>query len=292
MVDYAGGAKGAAGGAATGAAIGSVVPGWGTAVGGVVGGVIGGLGGLFGGSSDPNAGAKAELQKKLQALADSYTGRQAPQIGQNNIAQGTRSDQVANQQGLISQLQAMANGTGPSAAAIQMREAMDRAAAAQTSAAAGAGGRGVNQGAAYLNAANNTAAIQAQGARDTATLRAQEQLNAVGQLGQNIQAARGADEAMGQFNAQQMNQANMANLQAQLQTLGLNDEGQYRALMGQLGMMPQGPDMGTSILAGGANVLPSLIQQSYARNQVGKVPPAQDYNIGQYEHPVTSPSEV
>jgi hypothetical protein len=257
MVDYGGGAKGAAGGAAVGTAI---LPGWGTAIGAGVGGLIG----LFGGGDGNNAQAEQQkaIQAKLQALADSYSGRAAPQLTQP-VNQAQAGQYSAQQAGLISQLQSMAAGGGPSAAAIQMREAMDRAAAAQTSAAAGAGGRGVNQGAAYLNAANNGAAIAAQGARDTSTLRAQEQLNAVGQLGQNLAVARGADDQMAQFNAGAQNTRDLANLQAQLQMLGLNDEGQLRALTAQLGgNVNTGPGIGTQILAGGAQLLPYLVQRS------------------------------
>jgi hypothetical protein len=283
-MNYSGGLKGAAGGAAAGAALGP----WGAAAGGVIGGAMG----LFSGGG--NDEAQRGIQEKLQALADSYKGRTAPQLGP--AAQGGYSDYRANQAGLISQLQGMAAGTGPSAAAIQMRDAMDRAIAAQTGSAAGAGGRGVNQGAAYLNAANNGAAIEAQGARDTATMRAQEQLNAVGQLGQNLNAGRQADEQMNQFNAGAQNQMNMANLQAQLQQLGLNDEGQLRALLGSMGANV-GPGLGTQILAGGANALPAILQRNLGMQQIAAKQgqqPQQDYSqqAPLYQQPITSPDQV
>src|SRR5690606_14489379 len=107
-------------------------------------------------------------------------------------------------------------------------EAMDRAAGAQASAAAGAAGRGVNAGAAFRQASNNMAAIQAQGARDTATMRAAEQINALGQLGQVTAQGRAADEGINQFNAASQNQVALANLQARLQQLGLNDQAQLQ----------------------------------------------------------------
>lgn len=252
MVDFGNGAKGAAGGAMAGSAFGP----WGTAIGGAVGGALG----LFGG--DGGAGDQQRYKQQLAELSKTYANRQAPQLGA--AGQAGPSNFRANQAGLISQLEAMARGEGPSAAAIQMREAMDRAAAAQTSAAATAGGRGVNQGAAYLNAANNGAAIMAQGARDTATLRAQEQANAVGQLGQTLGQARGQDDQMSQYNTSAQNQFSLANLQAKLQTMGLNDEAQIRALMGALGV-PVQPSTGDQLLAGGANALPSILQRQSAQ---------------------------
>lgn len=258
MVDtnWGGAAKGAAGGAAAGAAFGP----WGAAIGGIAGGALG----LFSGGGD--GGNTDAYRQQLDLLAQKYGAIGAPQAGPAQQAQ--QSQFRGNQAGLISQLESMARGEGPSAAAIQMREAMDRAAAAQTSAAAGAGGRGVNQGAAYLNAANNGAAIMAQGARDTATLRAQEQLNAVGQLGQTIGQARQGDEQMNQFNAGAANQTSMANLQAQLSALGLTSETQLRALTANLGSSPQQPSLGTQIMAGGATALPSLLQYNQGKDQM------------------------
>lgn len=228
------GAQGALGGAMAGSFAGPIGMG--------LGALIGGGLGLFGG------GGASDYQAQLQQLAAGYGKRTAPQIGP--AAQAGQSGFRQNQAGLISLLESMARGQGPSAAALQMRDAMDRASAAQSSAAAGAGGRGVNAGAAMRTAMNNTAAIQSQGARDTATLRAQEQLNATGMLGNVIGQARGADDAMSQFNAGQRNSVANSNLQAQLQMLGLNDESQLRALMAAMG--GAGPGLGASLLAGGA----------------------------------------
>ena len=270
-LNYTGAAQGAIGGAAAGSAFGP----WGAAI----GGGVGLLGGLFGGGGQEQ---NQKYKDQLAKLATQYGNRQAPQTGPANLAQA--SDFRNNQAGLIAQLQAMAAGQGPSAAAIQMREAMDRAAAAQTSAAAGAGGRGVNQGAAYLNAANNSAAITAQGARDTAVLRAQEQNNAIGQLGQVVGQARGADEGLSQFNANAQNQGNIANLQAQLQQLGLNDESQLRALLGAVGVNA-GPGLGAQILAGGASALPAILQMN-SQQRAPQAPPVSDGG------PITHPWQV
>lgn len=246
---YSQAGQGAIGGAMTGAALGSVVPGIGTGIGALAGGVLGGLGGWFGDQG------QSSYQDQLKALADKYGSTQAPQAGP--AAGAGYSGFRQNQAGLIAQLEAMARGQGPSAAAIQMREAMDRAAATQASVAAGAGGRGVNAGQANRVAANNVAAIQTQGARDTATMRAQEQLNAIQQLGGVINQGRAADEGVNMFNAGQTNDMAKANLMAQLQTMGITSEAQLRALLAAMGAA--GPGFGTQLLAGGAQAFPSML---------------------------------
>lgn len=235
--------QGIAGGALGGSAFGPL--------GAAIGGGLGGLGAAFG---DQGQGA---YQDTFKQLADKYGNRQAPQFV---AAQAGDSGFRQNQAGLISQLESMARGNGPSAAALQMREAMDRAAAAQASGAAGAGGRGVNAGAALRNATNNTAALQQNAARDTALARVQEQLGATGMLGQVLQGARGQDLGLSQFNAGQTNQMNMANLQALLQQLQLNQQGQLSALGAAAGAA--GPGTGTQLLAGGASALPAILQMA------------------------------
>lgn len=261
--DFNQGFQGAAGGAMAGSALGPL----GAGVGGVLGGLLGGFGG----------NPQDQYRKQLEALAKGYGNRTAPQAGPAQRADYSGFRQ--NQAGLISQLEAMARGEGPSAAAIQMREAMDRAAGTQASAAAGAGGRGVNAGAAFRTAANNTAAVQQQGARDTATMRAGEQLSAIQQLGGAINQGRAADEGINSFNAGQGNQMAIENLRAKLQQLGLNDEAQLKALMAAMGASPA--PMGTSIMAGGAQAFPSILQYRMAQKNGSGMPGGSGPNYSQ-----------
>lgn len=223
--------EGAAGGAMAGSAFGP----WGTAIGGLVGGAAG----YFG-----NQG-QGSYQDQLKQLADRYSKRPPPQM-ENSAFRG-------NQAALIAQLEAMARGEGPSAATMQMREAMDRAVAGEASAAAGAGGRGVNPGAAYRQASDQATAAMTQGARDTAILRAKEQMAVLGELNSAITAGRQADENVGH-----------ANLLSKLQTMGLNDEGQLKALLAV--MQAAGPSMGQRLLAGGASAMPGILQMMNAKN--------------------------
>lgn len=257
MANYTQGFSGGLGGAMQGAAMGSVIPGIGTGIGALAGGAVGLLGGLFGG------GGNDEYRKRLAAMEQEFANREAPQAG--SAERGQYSNFRGNQAALISQLEALSRGQGPSLAALQMREAMDRAAGAQAGLAAGAAGRGVGQGAALRNAANTTAAIQSQGARDTGMMRANEQLGALNQLGITIHSARGADESMNRFNASQGNQFALANLDAQLRAMGMNDAARLQAL--QSAMQGGGPGLGTQILAGGANAFGGIMGQMAAGRQ-------------------------
>ncbi len=250
MGDWGQAGQGAAGGAMAGAAFGP----WGAAI----GGVIGGAAGYFGGS-DP----REQYAAQLKQLAAGYQGRQAPQAGPANLA--GQSQLVGNRGALIAQLEAMARGEGPSAARLQMQEGMDRAVAAQSSAAAGAGGRGVNAGAALRNASNQSNIAMTQGNRDMGVIRAQEQANAVGQLGQNINSGINSDNQLNQWNAGAQNSNQEFNAQMAMQQLGLNDNSQLNALRMAMGQSPV--PMGAAILAGGAQAMPALQQMRQANQQ-------------------------
>lgn len=252
MPDWGQGLQGAGGGALAGGGIGGLP-------GALVGGGLGFLGGLFGG------GGSDEYRKRLMEMEKMWANRPAPQAGASATA--SNSDFRGNQAALIAQLEALSRGQGPSLAALQMREAMDRAASGQNAMAAGATRRGVSAGAALHNASNQAAGIQSQGARDTAMARVGEQLGALQQLGLTVQGARGLDETNSRFNAAQANQTALANLDAQLRAMGMNDQARLQALQAAMG--GAGPGMGTQILAGGASMFPYLSGQRAAGQQGG-----------------------
>lgn len=256
-MDWANGGKGAAGGALAGASLGGP---WGAAI----GGALGGLGGLFGGSGMSDA--EKQNQARLQALYDQIGGgREAPQ---GTAAQSGYSGFRTNQGQLINRLEALASGQGPSLASQQFREATDRNQAGQ--AAVANSGRGGPL--ASLTAANNMALLGSQAAQGAASSRIAEQQMALGQLGQNISAGRGADESTNQFNAGQQNQMTIQNMDARLRQMGMDDATRLSILQ-QLGgtatAASQRPTLGDQILAGGAGMY-SMGASNYGANKAGQ----------------------
>lgn len=257
--------QGAAGGAMAGAAIGSIIPGIGTAIGAVGGGLLGGLAGLFG-----NQGA-ADYQTQLQQLAQQYAMRNPPQAGQSQFR--------GQQQTLINQLENLAQGKGPSVAAQQMQVGQSNAAAQEASAAAGAGGRGVNAGAALRQAMNTNAATNQSIVGQTGIARAAEETGAYQELGNTVNQAVQSD-----------NQLNESNVQAYLSSIGLNQQGQ----MGALGMAmgSAGAGTGGAIMAGGASMMPLLGQYLKAQGVGGVAPGAAMGGAATGGGPITSPFQA
>lgn len=238
--DYGQGAKGAAGGALAGSMI---APGIGTAIGG-------GLG-LLAGFMPSSTGDEDKNKQMLMDFYGQAGGRAAPQAGPAD--QSAYSGFRANQSGLISRLEAMANGQGPSLARQMFEQATDRNVRSQQAIAASGRGGPLSQ----LTAANNTAMLGANAAQGGAIARTNEQMQAIGQLGGVIAQGRSADEGNNQFNAQQNNQLAIQNLDARLRTMGMNDQARLQ-ILSQLGGNAQAqasrPGLGDQMLAGGAGL--------------------------------------
>lgn len=253
---------GALKGAASGAAIGAVAGPWGAAIGAGIGGLIGAFSGDEG---DGSGDTKADYRKQLAAFANRIGGTQTPQIRRPAFAaqSGFRYDQRQ----LIDQLRDRSKGIGPSAAEIQMRASLDRAAQAQQGIAASATARGVSAGAAQRQASNQVAALQAQGARDASLLRAQEQANYLQQYAGAVQGARGQDEEQTRFNAAAANDIAKANVDARLRQLGITSQAQLQAL---IAAMTQGGGSTTdAIMAGAATAAPALAEYYKNKNAAG-----------------------
>lgn len=235
MANWGEGAKGATGGALAGGALGGPP-------GAIIGGIAGGAMGLFGGDN-----GQADYQKRLEEYYASMANRQAPQAGP--AAQGQYSGFRDNQSQMISRLDAMSRGQGPSLAKQQFAQATDRNIGAQQ--AMGATGRGGAMGA--FNAANNMGMLGTQAAQGSALARTNEQTQAYQQLGMSLYGARNADEDMNKFNAGQQNQTALANLDARLKAMGMDDAARL-ALLQQMGGQANQPTMGDQIMAGGAGM--------------------------------------
>src|SRR5574338_40006 len=234
------GLKGAAGGALTGAGLG------GGPIGAIVGGGIGLLGGLFGG------GESEQDAQRSKMLMDLYgQGVTAPQAGP--ASQAAYSGFRQNQSALISRLEAMANGQGPSLARQQFEQATDRNMRGQQAMAASGRGGPLAQ----LTAANNMAQLGANAAQGSALARTNEQMQAISQLGGVIGQCRSQDEGVNTFNAGQSNQVMLQNLAARLDAMGMDQQKKLQILQmlgGQNDAQRNTPGLGDQILAGGAGL--------------------------------------
>lgn len=235
MADLGGFIQGAGGGALGGFGIGGPI-------GGLVGGVLGGLGGLFGGG---------EEEKNRKMMTDYYN--EVRRRGTPSISGASTADYSGfrrNQSNLISNLEALSQGRGPSLAAEQFKRSTDRNVAQQQGLALSGQG---NATAAAMGAANNSAQLGAQATQDAGVARMQEQLGALNQLGLTIHGARGMDEDVNKFNANERNQIAIQNLDAQLRARGLDDAARLQ-ILGNLQGAAATPSMGERILAGGAGL--------------------------------------
>ena len=122
---------------------------------------------------------QGQRKRDLLQQADFAAGRQAPQIGQS----GFRSAQG----GLVGMLQDRAAGRGPSAAQMQLKDAMGRNVSSQQALLATGGAGGARQASMQAGMTGGSLAGQA------AQLRANEMTQAQGLLGQVTGQARGQD---------------------------------------------------------------------------------------------------
>ncbi len=195
------------------------------------------------GNPEEDAYKKAQAEEMMRVK-----NRQAPQAGAAN--QSGLSGFRNNQQDLMNRLDAMSRGQGPSLAAEQMKAATDRNQASQASMANSGRGGGI----AALNAANNMGLQGAQNAQQSMMGRIGEEQMANSQLGNVINQGRQGDEQNSQFNAQQQNFRDQANLTAKLQTMGYNDE-QIRAMLQQQQAQANKPGFGDQLMSGGAGLM-------------------------------------
>lgn len=183
---------------------------------------------------------------------DPSTARPAPQAGPAAVAQtsGFRD----NQQELISRLEALSKGQGPSLASEQLRQATDRNMKQQASIAQT--GRG-NAALAGITASNASGALGAQAGSDAAVARIAEQQMALQMLGGAIGQGRGQDQDLSQFNALQTNYRDQFNIEAQLRARGMDDQA-IQAIMAMKMAQAQANQQnsfGNQLMAGGGGLL-------------------------------------
>ena len=191
-------------------------------------------------SPDQLAQANAQTQGGLssqQALLQALAGQNAIQ-NQGNVYrqqqglanQMSQNNGLATQQAAAQGYQNIANGTGPNVAQNMLNQTTGQNVANQAALMAGQRGASANAGLMARQIAQQGAATQQQAAGQGATLQAQQQQAALGQM-----AGIGAQQA-GQLQAQQGQMGNMANTQAANQ-IGQTNAGTQAAIQQQQNLM-------------------------------------------------------
>lgn len=191
----------------------------------------------------PASHATAGHAEALNASAATAQGATAAVPGD------TRTGQMQ----LAGQLQAQANGQGPTLAQQRFKENTDRGLAQSLAMAASA--RGVNPAQALRASMDSQANIQGQAAQDSADLSQQEQMSARGQLSGVLSGVAGQDADLSKFNAGQAQQSNQFNAGA------ATDVSKFNAATGTgVNVSNAGNDTNVSLANSGADNTTNIAQ--------------------------------
>lgn len=193
------------------------------------------------GTLDLDIESARKLKEQLDRERQAYQDRLAPGANAATIDTTATAEMRQRQLQYLQQLQAAASGHVPSAAEISGRLATDRGVAQQFGMAAAL--QGGNAGGALRQASMGGAALSADMAGQMMAARAAEQVQARGQLGQAMSDIRGADFSQAAAQGQFQQQANLANLDAKLKQMGMDDARRselLRAMLESQGQSVQG----------------------------------------------------
>lgn len=180
-------------------------------------------------------GTSADLANQRQ----NYQSLTAPGANAAQLNTGNYDPTRAAQLALAGNLQNTVNGTaGPSAADLQMKQAMDQAAAQQFGLASAMQGR--SAGGALRQASTGSANVLGQEAAAGGIQRANEVQAAQSQLNGTLGTVAGQDINVANQNAGMNQQTNLANLSAQLNTMGLDEATKNAILQAQIASQGQG----------------------------------------------------
>lgn len=183
-------------------------------------GDIGGMLGLSGGAGGSGFSAPAAAQTVNPTSADqlntAYGGVQNSMQSQQALLAALQAQNGLNNQSQVySQLQGVANGTGPNPAQAMLNQSTSQNVVNQAALMAGQRGAGANVGLIARQAAQQGANTQQQAAGQAATLQANQSLNAINAAGSmaNTQAANQVGQTNANAQAQQAEQSSLINAQ-------------------------------------------------------------------------------
>jgi hypothetical protein len=218
--------------------------------------------------NDPTATQPTAETQNVRALRDKLLSeRDKPQPGAPNVqgvrADTTRPDQFRGTQlQTIEQLRGLANGTGPSVAQEQLRKA--NLGIEQSTIGMAAGGDAGSR-----RMATRTMSDQKRGAAiDSALLRANEQIGAIGQMGAVAGQGRGQDESVADANANRSMDANKTNAANSLtnRDIGVRE----RQGLGELGLQAQGQETQTALVQAQINQIKANIESDKERLRLAR----------------------
>lgn len=234
-------------------------------------GILGTAGGASGSGFAPPGQAKLLNPVSVDQANQANTGSNNA-IAQQQALLGALQGQngIQNQSNVFSQLQGVANGTGPNPAQSQLAQATGANTANQAALMAGQRGAGANAGLIARQAAMQGAANQQNAAGQAATMQANQSLGALGQLGgmANQQVAQQVGATGAVTGANQTQQQNLLNAIAQQNNAAVGSQSSVNTgntqlanttMQGQQGLLggvmnAAGPVLGALGLAEGGEV--------------------------------------
>jgi len=186
---------------------------------GAVTGLVGGGGGGGGTSfatmnNNDLMNPFSSSQQATTQYQNAYTGSQAALQQQQNFLTALQGQNgIQNQSNVYSQLQGVANGTGPNPAQAMLNQSTQQNVANQAALMAGQRGASANAGLIARQAAQQGAQTQQQAAGQAATMQSQQSLGALGQLGgiAGQQVAQQGSATQGLSASQQAEQGQIQN---------------------------------------------------------------------------------
>lgn len=185
-----------------------------------MGGLVSGVGSLLGGGPN-NSQFQAQTANLYnptndQQIQNAYSQTQGNLAQQQGLVNALAAQNgIQNQSNVFSQLQGVADGTGPNPAAAQLALATGQNTANQAALMAGQRGTGANAGLLARQAAQQGAANQQNAAGQAAALQAQQSLSALGQMGglatQQVGQQQNSVNALNQFGQNEQQQLLGAN---------------------------------------------------------------------------------
>lgn len=214
-------------------------------------------------------GVPIQMPTSLDQANAAYGQTQGGLGAQQNFAQALAAQNgIGNLANVYNQYQGVANGTGPNPAQAMLNQATGQNIANQSAMAASQRGAGANVGLLQRQAAMTGANAQQQAVGQGASMQAQQQLSALGSMG-NIagQQVGMQGQAINNYNqAAQNQQANLLNSIGQQNNAQISQQNNLNNI--RSGVNQQNAQTNANIIGGGMNAISSIAALMYKGGEV------------------------